>query len=548
MAAMTDPEAQAIHLAVRRFCERRSGSIDFTAEWFDWVVASVPPAPTAARDDVRAVCALAWIGPDEAGPPPPLHRTRLLRLLGELLPDPDERRERAYEFAVAYGCGKWRVVDGNSGDPWDGRWPEAIRALARAGAPAVGECSRWLSGLFTGWVAGDFQTWWGVSTLLAYPYILPEHRLRSVETLTVTCEPGAVRLDEPALGYSSRFPAGARAVWSVVCGDARLTWSDGTIVVLSPSTRIVARAGDDDAVVTALPLSGRRSKRTVEPGETLHVGGADVEVAVWECTCGTDRCEERHRLESWDPTAVVFRNVESGGARERQPVALTLWSHFANAIKGPEATLRPGSFVAGMYAAYLTATDNLRTAPTALKVCANCETEYQGARCSVCHDGRVERVLCRDRLVWQGNGRYQQEYRLRCRNRQAHFEKLQPGRLPGKLGEEWDILSEIPVAWGRADARWSNVQRARHLLRHRRLLAGVVGSIQTRDAKGCVPWKDFVSVTEGRQVTAGSTPRAAPPSAVVKALADEIQRQFGTLTCHVCGRKAAQRPTAVWVR
>ena len=55
-----------------------------------------------------------------------------------------ERLERTLEFAVAYGCGKWRDVTSRD-QGWAGQWARAIDVMSLAMVPAVREVNVWLS-------------------------------------------------------------------------------------------------------------------------------------------------------------------------------------------------------------------------------------------------------------------------------------------------------------------------------------------------------------------------------------------------------------------
>ena len=70
---------------------------------------------------------------------------------------------------------------------------------------------------------------------------------------------------------------------------------------------------------------------------------------VWECTCGTTHCQDRHRLNSWDPlqTVKTTETEESYAHKEEKP--LTLWDFVASAVKGPQLRIQTGSFVQGLY-------------------------------------------------------------------------------------------------------------------------------------------------------------------------------------------------------
>src|SRR6266545_5996421 len=97
-----------------------------------------------AEDDLRVVVAMCWLGPQAAGIPPPAMRHELLGTLRQCVPDGQERVGRVMEFAIAYGCGKWRDTQPGYGG-WGQRWQGAVRGLVRALEPAVAQANRWLA-------------------------------------------------------------------------------------------------------------------------------------------------------------------------------------------------------------------------------------------------------------------------------------------------------------------------------------------------------------------------------------------------------------------
>ena len=89
-----------------------------------------------ADDELHTVAAMCWLGANFTDIPPAVMRERLLTTIRELEPDEGKRLHRIMEFAIAFGCGKWRAPGAERGS-WDARWPQAVRALARAITPAI---------------------------------------------------------------------------------------------------------------------------------------------------------------------------------------------------------------------------------------------------------------------------------------------------------------------------------------------------------------------------------------------------------------------------
>ena len=102
---------------------------------------------------------------------------------------------------------------------------------------------------------------------------------------------------------------------------------------------------------SVFPLGSRLNEHGrqvyLKGGEVANVKGPAT-LALWECTCGTTHCIERHRLSSWDPAQKVH-NAVTGGGQQKKETPLTLWDFVASAVKGPQPRIQTGSFVQGIY-------------------------------------------------------------------------------------------------------------------------------------------------------------------------------------------------------
>jgi hypothetical protein len=100
------------------------------------------------------------------------------------------------------------------------------------------------------------------------------------------------------------------------------------------------------------------TRLTLKAGDAAEIRGPRT-LLLWSCRCGHEKCVERHRLDSWDPSS-----------------GITLWSYITSAIKGPQVTIQAGSFLAGMYSSLLATEGNgysmrVRLAPVEYKLCPN---------------------------------------------------------------------------------------------------------------------------------------------------------------------------------
>lgn len=325
---MTDDEARTVQQRVEDYLRSKEGR-GFNIgnpQHFDWLVDCVGLLlPDVAEDDLRTVAAMCVLGPAFAGISPPAMREELLDILRRLVPDPKERLRRVMEFAIAYGCGKWRNVQEGYGG-WEQQWEGAVRGLIRALQPAVDESNRWLEGHVVGFprnrdTASDAH-------LLAMRLKHPEHplHLEREETMSITCTDDGTESAVSSQGYQKTVPPGAKAVLTVTATELR---APQVVVLLADGVKVIISARDEEARIE-VAWNGQRQQVRLRVGETATIP-APAALTIWECSCGNVHCAERHRLEAWDPTQV------------------SLWAFVASAVKGPQRSIQTGSFVQGMY-------------------------------------------------------------------------------------------------------------------------------------------------------------------------------------------------------
>src|SRR5262249_6791772 len=131
--AMDDASVQKVFEVVSREIELYPRRKKGVPEYFeDLVVAAreALPAPLAPddEDELRVVTAMSWLGPRGPAPPEELRDHLLNDVLRPTIPDLDERLERALEFTLAYGCGRWALPPG-AGDWFTTPWPNANKVL-----------------------------------------------------------------------------------------------------------------------------------------------------------------------------------------------------------------------------------------------------------------------------------------------------------------------------------------------------------------------------------------------------------------------------------
>jgi uncharacterized cupin superfamily protein len=315
-----------------------------------------------AEDELWITVAMSWLGPDNAGIPPTVMRQQLLEILRRLVVDEENRLKRVMEFAIAYGGGKWREVRPGAGG-WEHRWQGAMRGLVRALEPAVEQANRWLAEHVVGFPQGrhvshtegfvEDTALWSDAWVLATHLVQPEHHFSLLEddALTLACLAEGTELLTISQDYDALIPPGAKAVWTVREQSSDLLLPQKEVLPLAPGALVSLLTRDDDVIIkTAREKNSQQGRLKI--GEDANLPGP-LTLAMWECTCGTTHCLERHRLESWDPIQMV-QKTSMEGHKGKMDASLTLWAYVASAVKGPQASLKTGAFVQGIYFPLLT--------------------------------------------------------------------------------------------------------------------------------------------------------------------------------------------------
>jgi hypothetical protein len=261
------------------------------------------------------------------------------------------------EFTIAYGCGKWREVQRGYGG-WEQRWQGAVRGLVRALEPALAQANRWLAEHVVGFPQdrdvprdeGFPEDTWSDAWMLATQLVRAEHLLLlgEGETLTIACLHDETQLDASAQDYQKTIPPGAKAVWTVQERDGELTLPNSQPLALATGATVLLIARDEDMIIKTT-VNQQSRQVWLKAGEVANVKGPAM-LALWECTCGTTHCIERHRLSSWDPARRVQKKAVTGDReRKKAETRLTLWNFVASAVKGPQPLIQTGSFVQGVY-------------------------------------------------------------------------------------------------------------------------------------------------------------------------------------------------------
>ena len=310
-----------------------------------------------SETEVWMTVAMSWLGPPpKVGPPPVSMREELHHILQTMVLDERQRPGRVMEFTIAYGCGKWREISPGAGG-WEHRWQGAMRGLVRAMEPAVAQANRWLAAHVVGFPKEQVNAQpegftnntadWSDAWLLGIRFVRPEKAfaLQDGEELTLECTTKGMEL-AAAQGYRFCIPPGAKALWTIQkCADAVML-PRGQTLPLPESATFLVIARDDDAILKITATDQEQQTRLRIEEEAAISGPATMDIR--ECTCGTTHCTERHRLTSWNPQQRVQKADANANAAKTEGF-LTLWDCLASAVKGPQASVKTGAFVQGMY-------------------------------------------------------------------------------------------------------------------------------------------------------------------------------------------------------
>jgi hypothetical protein len=351
---MTDEETRSVYEQVETILASREGrvlDIGNPDHLTSLANSARPVCSDVEEDELLLVTAMCWLGPLNAGPPPASLREELLNRLRQDEENVKERVARIMEFIIAYGCGKWRAVEPGYGG-WAQRWQGALRGLVRALEP-------WLAEHVAGFpkdrsiphdpqFVEDTPTW-SDAWMLANKFVRPEDRLclEEDETLTISCTEEGTECAAADQDYHQFVPPGAKAVWTVQEPETTTLLTDEHSLPVATGTTLSLIARDEDVLIKAA-LDKQNQQTHLKMGEEAAMEGP-LTLSVWECTCGTTHCEERHRLEAWNPVRKVQKTVTDAGARKQEETPLTLWNFVASAVKGPQMRIQTGSFVQGIY-------------------------------------------------------------------------------------------------------------------------------------------------------------------------------------------------------
>lgn len=383
-------------------------------QYFEKVVRHV--LVTLGREDtedtleLRVLVAMALLGPQEGGLPAKICEAVICQLR-EFVENEQEQNQRVVEFALAYGCGRFRRCVKEARGWEDGVWEGAVLTLERALEPYVRECDAWLRrncDMRRVDVTKDAH-------ILAMSLIHPQKDqfpMEAGETIRITSvmntaidgtrvKGGTLVTWPPAYQEKQQeLPPGTKRVFLVEGSGLKIQAGKKIRTLPSGAQIIVASYEERTTVqVSHKTWSGKKMTCTLLPSKSakLKAGSKGVHVCIWECTCGHIACAEHHSLHSWNPahplwallaTAVKGRIPKGKGKKQIQSRVPPEADHLA--IKIPIVS---GSFVQGMYCALLSKGFlqgerrdwvQLRYVPLLFRRCPGCGAHSTGTSCHRC--------------------------------------------------------------------------------------------------------------------------------------------------------------------
>jgi len=395
---MNERQVSSICEAVSRLFRGRTAASLVRPEYFPSLVAdvrehlsSVDPKAKPSEIELHCVTALCVLGPPQSGNPPEDMRRELVRIVTKYSKN---KPGRALEFAVAYGCGKWRESQPRD-KGWPGQWPLAINVMAQAMVHAVREVNIWLSGIIPFYHSPDF--WSGAegrelinmdARYLALRLVNPLRSLHlgEKEAIEIQCVEEGAHYSTPVEDDKEKLiHAGARYVFTsltpvVLVRSANTVTREQRNLGKDMNIDILIREGE-----ARIKLAPESRRITLKLNEHVSIQGP-ARLEQWSCSCGNKNCAQRHRLAGWDPSGKV-----------------TLWSFLASAVKGVRQ-LKAKSFTDASYYPLLALNggasgERIRKAPVLVWECSNpaCRKKYhKSGKCPVCQtlfDPEESRIL-----------------------------------------------------------------------------------------------------------------------------------------------------------
>ncbi|MCU7805450.1 MAG: hypothetical protein KZQ96_19840 [Candidatus Thiodiazotropha sp. (ex Lucinoma borealis)] len=410
-----------------------------------------------AEEELCALSAILALGPGHDGVPPEGLREHFFEIARKYARG---NPERTAELAVAFGCGKWREVGQHNGC-WQGEWGNAVITLVGAIRHFVKAANIWMAERVKRYPGrGFWSSAEGNMLMQADAGYLAVRVMRPYTTWRIG-HGQVLEIDsmDDGMEYRVRDTAnegvdlegcllpGARLVFGTGATPCVLSCEHSKVGerVLEPGTRIVALARDGESWISFpdVPSGAKAPRITLNPGMTSTISGP-MSLQVWECSCGHEKCAERHRLEAWEPD-------------ER----ITLRSFLASAVKGPEPAIKVGSFSAGMYYPMLAQDGGanalrVRAGPVEYTLCANpkCNSpaegrRYEGDSCPTCrthfNPADTYKKAFNYLMVVDDYGTYQRQPRMQCSGESYESErKIKCGNLYSVSYEQCPICEHRP--------------------------------------------------------------------------------------------------------
>lgn len=353
---LPDPIVERFEPIVNEYIESKGYKIQKSSH-FPPLVAHVKDedAWTGKRDELCFKVAICVCVAGSASLPTKITCDKMMEVFRHYVKNPQDPLDRAMEFAIAFGCGKQKwpgfgtfgLARSQGSGAITGLWPGAISGLIRIVHFAVGTANRWLlnSPGPVGFPKRPDRDLIADAAIIAQRLHTPVNcrRIRRPD-IVISC------LDKSKIANIHTHPIdvspGTKKVFTVrssrkislIIPSGRKHKADDEKSVVD-STKVIITAADMRTTIKVTTPDGIRFP-WISRFNTARLTGVKT-LDIWECSCGTSRCVDRHRLDSWDPSDIVRAN---GG---QQP--LTLIAFVASAVNGPALPLTSGAFVQGMY-------------------------------------------------------------------------------------------------------------------------------------------------------------------------------------------------------
>jgi hypothetical protein len=348
---------------------------------------------------LRLIATVCLLGP--ATPAPPVETIRQVDdQLKKNITEKQLQRRRLLEFVVAYGAGR-RPIEPGARD-WDARWDGALRTMAFKLERKVAQTAEQLHRIHNFRLDENKSLIANRLALFLHESARYTKTMGPDQSLLIRPVHGALEINMSLQkSWLVQIPAGATCVMTLHGKGMFFEYAENRVPV-EDGSKVVVAAHDE---TYDIKLS-KKYRLKSNQASRFTVDRAGMQLQVWRCSCGTDKCEQRHRLTAWNPSG-----------------KFGLWQFLSAAVMGlgPDKHFRPGVFRQSMFYALLNKGGfavygprneywqvRLRFGQVLFKQCG-CGNLFTGHKCGKCgeqYDPATMKRIRKEAVFVEGDGQY----------------------------------------------------------------------------------------------------------------------------------------------